>query len=117
MRYSADTLIAAPDERVWSIITDGAAYTSWDSGVTKRKGTIADGEKIKVYAAVANLSLEVVQLASDHRLSVHFGDLMRPSPADVRRWACARDIVVSDRGRIPVAVMDQYLQARARGES
>lgn len=48
MRYSADTLIAAPVERVWSIITDGAAYTSWDSGVTKLEGTIADGEKIMV---------------------------------------------------------------------
>lgn len=39
-----------------------------------------------------------------------------PTPADVRRWASADDIVVSDRGRIPVAVMDQYLEARARGE-
>ncbi len=40
-----------------------------------------------------------------------------PTPADVRRWASAHDIVVSDRGRIPVAVMDQYLEARARGET
>ncbi|WP_182526467.1 Lsr2 family DNA-binding protein [Nocardioides dongkuii] len=39
-----------------------------------------------------------------------------PSPADVRRWASAHDIVVFDRGRIPVTVMDQYLEARARGE-
>ncbi len=40
-----------------------------------------------------------------------------PTPADVRRSASAHDIVVSDRGRIPVAVMDQYLEARARGET
>ena len=40
-----------------------------------------------------------------------------PTSADVRRWASAHDIVVSDRGRIPVAVMDQYLEARARGET
>ncbi|MCL2542047.1 MAG: Lsr2 family protein [Nocardioidaceae bacterium] len=39
-----------------------------------------------------------------------------PTPADVRRWAARADIVVSDRGRIPAAVMDQYLEARARGE-
>ncbi len=39
-----------------------------------------------------------------------------PTPADVRRWAARADIVVSDRGRIPAVVMDQYLQARARGE-
>ena len=40
-----------------------------------------------------------------------------PRPTDVRRWAARADIVVSDRGRIPVAVMDQYLEARARGET
>lgn len=39
-----------------------------------------------------------------------------PTPAEVRRWAARVDIVVSDRGRIPAAVMDQYLGARARGE-
>jgi hypothetical protein len=36
-----------------------------------------------------------------------------PAPSDVRRWASAHDIV-SDRGRIPVAV-DQYLEARTCG--
>jgi hypothetical protein len=39
-----------------------------------------------------------------------------PAPVDVRRWAFANDIVVSGRGRIPSAVMDRYLEARARGE-
>jgi hypothetical protein len=41
----------------------------------------------------------------------------RPTPADVRRWAPVHDIVVSDRGRIPAAGMDQYLEARGRGET
>lgn len=40
-----------------------------------------------------------------------------PTPAYVGRWASTHDIVVSDRGRIPVAVMDQYLEARARGDT
>jgi hypothetical protein len=40
-----------------------------------------------------------------------------PTPADVRRWAATNNIVVADRGRIPAAVIDQYLKARARGES
>ena len=31
--------------------------------------------------------------------------------------ASAHDIVVSDRGGIPVAVMDQYIEARARGDT
>jgi hypothetical protein len=38
-----------------------------------------------------------------------------PTPAEVRRWATTHNIVVSDRGRVPAAVMDQYLEARARG--
>ena len=40
-----------------------------------------------------------------------------PTPADVRRWAATNGIPVSDRGRIAAAVMDQYLAARARGET
>lgn len=39
-----------------------------------------------------------------------------PTPAAVRRWAAAQDIAVSDRGRIPRAVMDRYLEAHSRGE-
>ena len=40
-----------------------------------------------------------------------------PTPAAVRRWATTNNFVVSDRGRIPAVVMDQYLEARARGET
>jgi hypothetical protein len=40
-----------------------------------------------------------------------------PTAAEIRGWAMANNIVVSDRGRIPVAVMDQYLEARVRGET
>ena len=34
-----------------------------------------------------------------------------PTPADVRRWASANDIVVSDRGRIPAKVKKAFLAA------
>ena len=40
-----------------------------------------------------------------------------PPPAEVRAWATATDVVVADRGRVPAAVMHQYLEARARGGS
>ncbi|MEQ6900767.1 histone-like nucleoid-structuring protein Lsr2 [Nocardioides sp. YIM 152588] len=40
-----------------------------------------------------------------------------PTPADVRAWARRNGVLVSDKGRIPAAVMDQYLDARARGET
>jgi hypothetical protein len=46
--YDASATIAAPPERIWQILTDGAGYTSWDSGVEKVSGRIAPGEKITV---------------------------------------------------------------------
>ncbi len=51
--FEATTLIDAPAERVWSILTDGAAYPTWDSGVTRVEGRIADGERITVHAEVS----------------------------------------------------------------
>jgi hypothetical protein len=45
--YEASTVIDAPADRVWSVLTDGAAYGEWDSGA-RVEGRIAPGEKIKV---------------------------------------------------------------------
>ena len=36
-----------------------------------------------------------------------------PSRADVRRCLSAHDMIVPDRGRLQVAIMDQDLEARA----
>jgi hypothetical protein len=49
--YEASATIAAPPEKIWSIITDGANIASWDSGVIGIEGRIAPGEKIKVTSA------------------------------------------------------------------
>ena len=46
--FEAETDIAAAPDVVWPILLDGAGYTSWDSGVERVEGTIADGAKIKV---------------------------------------------------------------------
>jgi hypothetical protein len=46
--YDAATTVAASPERIWSILTDGAGYTAWDSGVERVTGRIAPGEKISV---------------------------------------------------------------------
>jgi hypothetical protein len=47
--YEASARIAAPPEAVWGILIDGGAYTAWKSGVERLEGTIAPGEKLKVY--------------------------------------------------------------------
>ena len=36
--YEASSLIQATPERVWSVLTDAAAWPNWDSGVTKVDG-------------------------------------------------------------------------------
>src|SRR3954449_4203 len=48
MRYAAQAHIAAPPERVWEVLVDGAAYPNWRSGVVRVEGSIAPGAKIKV---------------------------------------------------------------------
>ena len=46
--YETTTSIAAPPEAVWAVLTDAAAWPSWDSGVTAVEGRIAEGKKITV---------------------------------------------------------------------
>ena len=39
--YEATATINAPPERIWAILTDGAAYADWESGVDRVEGRIA----------------------------------------------------------------------------
>lgn len=51
--FEAHADIAAPRDRVWAILTDGSTYPSWDSGVSRVEGRIADGERITVHSEVS----------------------------------------------------------------
>lgn len=51
--YDVEVDIAASPGAVWEVLTDGSHYTSWDSGVEKVEGAIADGGKIKVFSEVS----------------------------------------------------------------
>jgi len=48
MHYSTRTTIAAPAETVWAILTDLAAWPSWNTTVTATEGTVALGQKVTV---------------------------------------------------------------------
>jgi carbon monoxide dehydrogenase subunit G len=48
--YEASASMAATPEAIWSILTDGASYTAWHSGVDNVEARIAPGETIKVYS-------------------------------------------------------------------
>jgi hypothetical protein len=73
MKYfeASSTISAAPD-RIWSILTDGAHYPDWDSGVVKVDGTIAPGETIKVVSSVSpgrTFPVKVTEFEPDRSMS------------------------------------------------
>ena len=51
--YEARIKIRAPRETIWSILTDAPAYPSWNSTIDKLEGTIAPGEKLKIWAKIS----------------------------------------------------------------
>lgn len=51
--YEATSTIAASAEAVWAVLTDGASWPSWDSGVDAVDGKIAPGETIKIRSQAA----------------------------------------------------------------
>lgn len=69
--YEASALIAATPERIWPVLTDAAAWPSWDSGVTKVDGRVALGEKLTI-AVAANpgraFPVKVVTLTPEARM-------------------------------------------------
>lgn len=48
--YQATAAIHASPDAIWAILTDGAAYPAWDSGVERVEGRIAEGETISVFS-------------------------------------------------------------------
>lgn len=72
MKSFATTIsIHAPVERIWSILTDAAAYPLWNSTVELVVGTIAAGEKVTVYAKASPgraFPLQVTELEANRRM-------------------------------------------------
>ena len=51
--YEASSMIASSPEAVWAVLTDRAAWPSWDSAVDGVDGQIAPGEKITIRSQAA----------------------------------------------------------------
>jgi hypothetical protein len=54
MRYyeATSTIVGSPDA-VWSVLADGAAWPSWESGVDAVEGSIEPGQTIKIRSQAA----------------------------------------------------------------
>jgi uncharacterized protein YndB with AHSA1/START domain len=69
--YEASSLINASPDRVWPILTDAAAWPSWDSGVTKVDGRVALGETVSVTVEAnpgRTFPVKVVQMSAPERM-------------------------------------------------
>jgi hypothetical protein len=54
MRYhEATSTIAASAEAVWAVLSDGASWPSWDSGVDAVDGRLAMNETVKIHSQAA----------------------------------------------------------------
>ena len=51
--YEAASAIAASPQTVWAVLSDGAGWPSWDSGVDAVEGRIAMGETITIRSQAA----------------------------------------------------------------
>ena len=51
--YEATSTIAASPEAVWAVLSDGATWPAWDSGVDAVEGRIGMGETIKIRSQAA----------------------------------------------------------------
>lgn len=66
--YESSATIAAPPEAVWAVLTDAAGFADWDSGVVRVEGTIAAGERIKVFSEISpNRAFPVTVELEPHR--------------------------------------------------
>jgi len=51
--YEATSVIDASPEAVWAVLSDGAAWPAWDSGVDAVEGKIGPAETIKIRSKAA----------------------------------------------------------------
>jgi hypothetical protein len=69
--YAVERIIDARPDRVWSLLTDAAAYPDWNPSVLSLQGRIAVGEKIKLVSLVnpkRTFSLTVTEMDQPRKM-------------------------------------------------
>ncbi len=52
-KYRSEVTIDASSDTVWAVLADGEKWIEWDPTLDRIEGTIADGEKIKVFSKLS----------------------------------------------------------------
>jgi len=71
MRFSTRTTIDAPAAHVWSILTDLAAWPSWNTTVSSTQGSVTLGQKVTVAVTAApgrSFPVRVAELDAPRRM-------------------------------------------------
>ena len=69
--FAASSTIAGSPAAVWKVLTNGPAWTRWDSGVTSFDGSIAPGGKVRVGVAAnpgRSFPVTVTELQPERRM-------------------------------------------------
>ena len=72
--YVATSTIAASQERVWAVLTDGAAYEQWNPEIIGVRGQIASGARFMAQVrlgdgAIRSVAQRVVEFLPPHRMT------------------------------------------------
>lgn len=79
MEYAVGTTIQAAASRIWALLTDAQAFPQWNSTVQSIEGTIAPGQKIKLFVKIAPgraFNLTVSEFVPDQRMVWRDGNFM-----------------------------------------
>jgi uncharacterized protein YndB with AHSA1/START domain len=104
--YEAESAIAASPEDVWSVLSDGDMWASWDSGVDAVEGRIAAGGKIKIRSQAApgrSFPVKVTDFEAPRRLRFSGG-----MPLGLFRGVRTYDLSPDDRGGTAFRVREEY---------
>lgn len=77
--YSVAIVIAATPATVWSVLTDGPSYKSWNSTVVSLDGTIAAGNRVALVSHIApkrTFKLKVSEFEAPHHMVWEDGNSM-----------------------------------------
>lgn len=104
--FATKTVIEAPAERIWSILTDAAAYPSWNSTVERVTGSIALGQKVTVYTRASPgraFPLQVTEFEPNRRM-VWAGGM----PLGLFKGTRAYELTLRPAGDVEFAMREEF---------
>ena len=104
--FEASSVIAADPAAIWTVLTDGAGWTRWDSAVVRVDGTIAPGQKVTVYPEAnpkRGFPVKVVEFVPGQRMTWRGG-----MPLGLFTGVRTYELTPEPDGRVRFRMREQY---------